>query len=429
VSSPAIHGVYTVGSTIPVPVPSGVASLTIITQGTQGITPNVEFSFAGQSFTVPNGIVPSPIAGPAGSGIFFDDLDAGPNPPIPELSYVYYAPTSSQAAAVTLPNTTAMLGAVSAASGIPPGTWKLGVHDYAFECAQSGAICLDGGSTSHQYDVTVILKPGPPQLNGTLNLGVYLVSSSGLPSAAQAVSDPNIARFLKNLEALYSAAGICLGKVTFYDVPAWAKSRYGTVSADNATDPCSDLHQMFVLSQPGNTLNLFFVDAITSTAQPGYTVLGVDGTIPGLATVGGTVQSGAVVTASLLTDSVGCPGSFTPGPSASCGPDIVSYVSAHEGGHFMGLYHTTEGTGDVFDPLLDTPICDCAICAPASAGACASNNPASSTPYMLQGAECLTGLAYCGGGDALMFWLLNNGSKGTLTPEQAAVMRGSPAVN
>jgi hypothetical protein len=39
-----------------------------------------------------------------------------------------------------------------------------------------------------------------------------------------------------------------------------------------------------------------------------------------------------------------------------------------------------------------------------------------------------TASATCGGGDNLMFWLLDSGSLGTLSCEQSAVMRSNPAV-
>ena len=36
--------------------------------------------------------------------------------------------------------------------------------------------------------------------------------------------------------------------------------------------------------------------------------------------------------------------------------------------------------------------------------------------------------ASCGGGDDLMFWILDQGSLGTLTPQQQRVIRANPLV-
>ena len=40
-----------------------------------------------------------------------------------------------------------------------------------------------------------------------------------------------------------------------------------------------------------------------------------------------------------------------------CGADQVAYIAAHESGHYLGLYHTTEANAGIFDPLGDTPQC------------------------------------------------------------------------
>src|SRR5205085_8772901 len=135
----------------------------------------------------------------------------------------------------------------------------------------------------------------------------------------------------------------------------------------------------------------------------GLNVVGIDGTIPGPSSVGGTVNSGASVNGSNLGFGT-CTSQLD---IHNCGPDEVAYIVAHEGGHFMGLYHTTEQTGDAFDPLSDTPTCKCTDCAPSSQRAsCASNNP-SGTPTLVRTESCLSPPS-CGGGDNLMFWLLSS---------------------
>jgi hypothetical protein len=101
-------------------------------------------------------------------------------------------------------------------------------------------------------------------------------------------------RFAATLSGLYGQAGIQIGSITFYDLPNWAKSLYATgINADD-TGPCSDLGQLLSLSLPGDTINLFFVDAIQPT-QSQEEILGIDGSIPGPASLGGTVTSGAIL--------------------------------------------------------------------------------------------------------------------------------------
>jgi hypothetical protein len=38
-------------------------------------------------------------------------------------------------------------------------------------------------------------------------------------------------------------------------------------------------------------------------------------------------------------------------------PESVARTMAHEGGHWLGLWHTSEQNGKLFDPLADTPEC------------------------------------------------------------------------
>jgi hypothetical protein len=251
---------------------------------------------------------------------------------------------------------------------------------------------------------------------------LYLVGGS--LNANNATSDPALARMVQTLAQLYSGGGLCLGNVTAYDVPGWARGRFGSGLGADDTSPCSDLDQMFTLSGSNNQLNLFLVNELVANQHNGATVVGVDGTIPGPSTVGGTIHSGAAVSVADLGIN-GCGNAID---FLNCGADEVAYIAAHEGGHWMGLYHTTEATGDSFDPIADTATCDCTKCAPASQQAnCAANDPSNSSPTTMSPAWC-TVSSTCGGGDDLMFWVLGTGSKGLLSSDQGQVIRANPVV-
>src|SRR5262249_15435571 len=153
---------------------------------------------------------------------------------------------------------------------------------------------------------------------------------------------------------------------TFYDLSAADKTRFGTSINADKHGPCDELDQMFTISgdHPGNTINLFLVHSLTTSQSGGGQVVGVDGTIPGPATLSGTVPSGAAVSlADLFCRPGGCIGAPNIG---NCGADQVAFIAGHETGHFLGLYHPTEIQGLLYDGLTDTAKCPCALCAGAS---------------------------------------------------------------
>jgi len=417
-------GVHQVGDVVPFAIPPGTGGFSIVSQGVNAQTGDVTFSFGGQSVTVPNSVVPLFVKDPAG-GTFFDDNEAVP--PDPSSLPAVYLDFSPSTGAFTVPNTSVALSQF--AGGVPSGTWNVTVSDFANECAGAVAplVCVSGGSTTSTYDVTVVTRPGPVPAQAPVDVGIYLVTNAF--TAATAVADPGILRMISSMQSIYSRAGLCLGTVTLYDVPTWAKNRFATGVDAAATGPCDDLDQMFTLSVPGNALNFFFVDDITQPGTGGVgIVVGIDGTIPGPSSFGGTVHSGAVVNASNIGKGV-CAGAAD---FARCGSDLTAYITAHEGGHYMGLYHTTEAFGDFFDPVADTGKCPCNQCAPvATRPACASNNPnlpPGQLPTEIVGSDCNKG-GVCDGSQYLMFWLVDDTSFGDFSPQEGQIVRANPATH
>ena len=254
------------------------------------------------------------------------------------------------------------------------------------------------------------------------------VTAAGVPlRAANAPNDPNVQRMVQTFTSIMANAGIGVN-VRFYDVSDAARARFGTNLNVNSTGPCDEMNQMFTLSSanPGNLMNLFLVQGLRATSSSG-TIVGVDGTIPGPSSFNGTVQSGAVVSIADLfsSGSSSCPlGGYD---LCRIGADIVAFIAAHETGHFLGLFHTTEQEGADFDPLTDTLKCPCTACASTAdrpkCGTYGANAPA------IVAGRCVSAPT-CGGGDDLMFWFLEQGvSTGVLTPQQSQVMRLNPLVH
>jgi hypothetical protein len=410
-ASPQKFGTHAVGDVISFNVPAGTGSVTIISQSAGGTTDSITY----RGTTIGNTVVPTALKDSSGSVIYDDNTSP---PADPSKQTAFYGSESVSTGVMTLPNTSPFVRASQ--GGLASGTWQFVVNDFAYECLSISG--CSGGSSAGHYDIQVLTRSAAGGSTGTVAVALYLVGGS--ITASSAASDPALARMVQTLGQLYGAAGLCLGTVTAFDVPGWARTKYGSGLGVDDISPCSDLDQMFTLSGPGNQLNLFLVNDLVANQQNGATVVGVDGTIPGPSTVGGTIHSGAAVSTADLSMS-GCGQTID---FLNCGADEVAYIAAHEGGHWMGLYHTTEITGDSFDPIGDTATCECTRCASSSQQAnCAANNPNTSSPTTMSTAWC-TVSSTCGGGDNLMFWVLGSGSKGNLTSDQGQVVRANPLV-
>jgi hypothetical protein len=408
-------GIHAVGDTVTFDVPAGTAGLSIVSQA---FNAGDTVTYKGQ--VIDNTVVPDKVKTPDGT-IIWDESVAPPSgdgaPALPG----FYAGGSPTTGSFTVPNTTNFLQQ-TAAGGLPSGQWSFRVNDYAFECV-GDPNCV-GGTSSGRYDIQVLTRPGPLPSNGVIDIAFYVVGGGSTAlTASSAVTDAKIARMVKSLSAIYGRAGLCIGTVTFYDVPSWAKNKYASgVNADRL-GPCDDLDQMFTLSQPGNTLNFFLVDTIGASDTTGGFPVGVDGTIPGPSTVGGTVHSGAAVSIADLYAGA-CSSAF----NVACGADQVAYIAAHEAGHWLGLVHTSEATGDLFDTLTDTPICQCKADCVGAAKAAKCGAAGGANPTYVAASDCRKTIATCQGGDNLMFWQVDRASVGTVSGQQGQVMRANPLI-
>ncbi|MGA8891101.1 MAG: hypothetical protein WB493_05995 [Anaeromyxobacteraceae bacterium] len=428
-------GAHAVGETVTFDVPAGTGSVTILQQGTEQLAAR---QVTWQGTVVDNTVIPLTVS--VNGTLFFDDNVVPPDDPAswgsPDgIGAIYSFIPSPWTGAMTVPNTSNMLEHVAATGGVPSGTWSVVVNDYAEECRVIGSpTCVVGdGTTTYppgRYDLQVLLKPGAVAPAGAMDVDLYLVTNRY--TAATAGADPSMTRMRQTLAAYLARAGITLGTVRFVDTSAEVKARFAAGVDIDDLGVCGEVATVLRLSGPGNAMSLFLVNSLTSQ-QGGYTVVGQDGTIPGPASVGGTVASGALVSLANLT--------YTSGPTAcqgaidlaGCGADVTAYIGAHETGHFLGLYHVTESFGTLFDPVKDTPICTCPACAPASQQANCFTGTITPGTYEVDNADCTRNLvdpaSTCGGGDNLMFWLVDYlRSSGTLSAQQASIMRASPLV-
>jgi hypothetical protein len=415
-------GTIQVGQVVTFDVPAGTGSFLIMQQAAGTPAGDVVWGSI-----VPNSVVPTNLRDP-NDVLYWDDLHA----PNADPSLLAFSPGWQPATGTFgIPNTSQ--GLTIASAQLPPGTWSFTANDWAAECLQVPG--CTGGSAQSSYRYHVVTKPTPSGTS-TLDVEVYLATDPANPvtavsSAANAAQSAGVARWRSTLAQLLARLGITLGTVTFHDLPAADRAKYAPGGSVDVSDgsPCGNLSQLFTTSTVrSRAIQLFLADELVdSTSGGGFTTIGVDGAIPGPSGFSGTVLSGAIVG---VQDEMGhetsagaCSGAAM--SLSGCGSDLMAYIAAHEIGHWLGLFHTTESAGANFDPVADTTTCPCSTCAPAGAprNACSS----SSSPTHMLGSWC-SGLSSCGGGRNLMFWLYSASSTGEVSDQQGQIARRSPVV-
>jgi hypothetical protein len=146
---------------------------------------------------------------------------------------------------------------------------------------------------------------------------------------------------LAAFDTAWGQAGIVRGDVRFIDVTGDVAERFSVLRQQD------EVFELVQLSrQPGDTLsdllsvNVFFIRGFAG--EMGAT-LGVSAGIPGVAGIHGSPGTGLVFSANNL--------------GRRGGNELTGQTLAHELGHFLGLFHTTERNFGGTDPIDDTPVC------------------------------------------------------------------------
>jgi len=180
-----------------------------------------------------------------------------------------------------------------------------------------------------------------------IDVNIYLVGVPGV-TAASAPNDANFSEVTAEFDKLYRAAGIAVRTIRYYDVSAEAAQRFGIIR-DEGTLPLL----LQESARPGDSMeevlsvNLFFVRGFNLGGA-----IGISLGLPGPAGLHGMGYSGVIFTSQYMgiqtRDGFG---------QTVDGNFFTAQVLAHEVGHYLGLFHTSESNGFNFDPLLDTPTC------------------------------------------------------------------------
>jgi hypothetical protein len=260
-----------------------------------------------------------------------------------------------------------MVVPVSPDLDISSGAWNYRVY---FDAESVTATCYGVYNTSG--------------VGGEVNLNFVFVGADEVAPGLNAnEGETTLATVVETVRGIWSAAGLDIGTITYSDFD-------GDVDTYKVVDGDTELGNLLrEVPAPGDrSITFFFVQEVTDA--DGATILGLAGGPPGAAAVGGTSKSGVVVTTASFAED----------------PDEVARIMAHEGGHFLGLFHTTEKDGSSSDPLGDTPACTMA--SDADGNGILSTDECSGT-----------------GADNIMFW---TGANTDMSSDQGWVMTRSSAV-
>jgi len=202
-----------------------------------------------------------------------------------------------------------------------PGTWRADL--FLYHVADSPR-------------VTIYFKSKRPESfeHNRLNLNIWFTALDNL-NADNAEEDASLQTSISTLKELYKTANVDVEEIQFYDVPKDLAQRCSVI------DDYNEFYDLLraTSAAENNWPNLFLVRDYDSEFERG--IVGLSSHIPGPPGKQGSPFAGVTVAYPYFEDL----------------PRLGGAVMAHEMGHWLGLFHTTESIGKLFDPLDDTEEC------------------------------------------------------------------------
>ena len=174
--------------------------------------------------------------------------------------------------------------------------------------------------------VKLTLRTGSTPSTATITVQPYITGTTW--------SANDIASALSVMSTIYSNNGITL---SVKDTITISESQYATISSSFIDSTTSAL----VSQGSEDTVNLFFVEDQPSSETA---ILGVSAGIPGTMSIASSWNGVINYLSAHATGS-------------TLNSQVLGETVAHEMGHWLGLFHTSEAAGASFDPLSDTAQC------------------------------------------------------------------------
>jgi hypothetical protein len=191
-------------------------------------------------------------------------------------------------------------------------------------------------------EVMILARTEPIPDTGRLVLHLHFTGSAGL-TAETAPESEELQTGLDDLTVLLATAGIAVEVGGYHDISG-VEEDPGLVNLTGTIGAPNDFSRLLLLGQDEDrfALNLFFVNSIYKDddfGPQGGVVLGISAGVPGPAFVGPSYRSGVAIA------------TF----DEAAGKGYFGSTMAHEVGHYLGLFHSTEQGSELHDTLSDTP--------------------------------------------------------------------------
>ena len=198
------------------------------------------------------------------------------------------------------------------------------------------------GLSADEASVRVVAKTGDALPDtGVVDLNFYLTGAQGWNSET-VQTDSYFAACIARVNEVYGEIGLSVGAITFHDIDP----TFATISIEDGEMGLENLVSQSTLDTASG-INIFFVDEILTGDADYPSIPGVSASVPNPPYLPGTVASGVAV-------ALNGPLSVAPA-NRFLDPPAIGQTIAHELGHALGLFHTSEYdlvSHDIYD---DTP--------------------------------------------------------------------------
>ncbi len=174
-----------------------------------------------------------------------------------------------------------------------------------------------------------------------LDVDVHLVGLPGLNSEA-AASDPRLGRIWRQVRDIFESQGLTIGELRYHDVSAADAARFAVLRSHG--DFAALMTRARWTRADDRGAHLFLVRSFMY--DDGTGPVGLSGALPGPVGLGGHQAAGVAVSTESLE--------LQADEEAE---RLLAIAIAHELGHWLGLLHTSEASGQRHDPIRDTPEC------------------------------------------------------------------------